>query len=189
MYCVVGLGNPGESYSQTRHNIGFRVADALAGDLDTDIRRRRYLALTAIGRIGRSEVLVMKPRTFMNLSGSSVRAACHALGIPVHNLIVVYDDVDLPVARLRLRRGGGPGGHRGVESVIEEMQSSEFARVRIGIGRPPRGMETADYVLEPFAAEEEGKIEDAIARAVEAIEAIVTRGIEQAMQTFNVAPE
>lgn len=131
----------------------------------------------------------MKPRTFMNLSGSSVRAACHDLGIPIHHLIVVYDDVDLPVARLRVRRGGGAGGHRGVQSVIDEMQSSEFARVRIGVGRPPRGVETADYVLEPFGAEEHGQIEETVARAVEAIKAVVTGGIEQAMQTFNVAPE
>jgi PTH1 family peptidyl-tRNA hydrolase len=186
-YCVAGLGNPGERYTLTRHNVGFRVADRLARDRSTDIRRLEFQALTAIVEIDRSEVLLMKPQTYMNRSGESVAAACRETGLDPGRLIVVYDDVDLPLGRIRVRRGGGAGGHRGVRSVIEETGESAFARVRIGVGRPPAGMAVEQYVLEPFAPQEEPVVEAAIERAAGAVRAIVNDGIEAAMQRFNAA--
>jgi PTH1 family peptidyl-tRNA hydrolase len=184
-YCVAGLGNPGERYIRTRHNLGFRVADRLATERSTDIRRLEYQALTAILRIGRSEVLLMKPQTYMNLSGRSVSAACTDLDIPLEHLVVVYDDVDLSLGRIRVRRGGGAGGHRGVASIIEEAGGVDFPRVRIGVGRPPEGTAVDRFVLGPVAAAEDGPLEEAVVRAADAVCAIVLDGVAAAMQRFN----
>jgi PTH1 family peptidyl-tRNA hydrolase len=185
MYCVAGLGNPGERYIRTRHNLGFRVADRLATERSTDIRRLEYQALTATVRIGRSEVLLMKPQTYMNLSGRSLSAACTDLDIPLEQVVAVYDDVDLPLGRVRVRRGGGSGGHRGVASIIEELGGAEFPRVRIGVGRPPEGTPVDAFVLAPVGADEDRVLEDAVVRAAEAVGAIVTDGVDAAMCRFN----
>ena len=186
-YCVAGLGNPGERYIPTRHNLGFRVADRLASERSTDIRRLEYQALTATVRIGRSEVLLMKPQTYMNRSGQSVSDAWHALALDARRLVVVYDDVDLPLGRIRIRRGGGSGGHRGVDSIIAQIGEAGFARVRIGVGRPPDGVAVDRFVLEPFADAEREVVDVAVERAARAACAIVTDGLEVAMQRFNAA--
>ncbi len=184
-YCVAGLGNPGERYTATRHNLGFRVADRLASECSTDIRRLEYQALTAIVRIGRSEVLLMKPQTYMNLSGGSISAACSDLDISLERLVAIYDDVDLPLGRVRVRRGGGSGGHRGAASIVERLGGAEFPRVRIGVGRPPEGTPVDRFVLAPVAASEEAVLEEAVVRAADAVCVIVSEGIDAAMGRFN----
>jgi PTH1 family peptidyl-tRNA hydrolase len=186
MYCVAGLGNPGEKYSKTRHNLGFRVADKLAERCDTRIRRREFQALTAVIEIGRSEVLLLKPQTYMNLCGRSVEAVRAAFGIPANRLIVVYDDADLALGRVRVRRSGSAGGHRGVASILEETGMSEFARVRLGIGRPPEpGLELADWVLTDPTGDEIDRIDDLVVRGADAVTDIIADGVEHAMQRFN----
>jgi peptidyl-tRNA hydrolase, PTH1 family len=183
-FCVVGLGNPGEEYSRTRHNVGYLVVDELAARTGNDIRRREYLALTSRAMLGRSMVLMMKPQTFMNMSGRAVAAAIEDLG-PGTSLVVVYDDLDLPLGRLRIRPEGGAGGHRGVASITEHIGTGSFARVRVGIGRPPEGREVIDHVLSPFDPAEQETAAAVVRRAADAVECIVASGVTTAMQTFN----
>lgn len=187
MFCVAGLGNPGEKYSSTRHNLGFRVVETIAESCHAHIRRREYRALTAVVRIGRSEVLLLEPQTYMNLCGDSVASACKGLGIPPDRVIVVYDDADLASGRLRVRRGGGTGGHKGVASIIEALGSADFVRLRLGIGRPPVGRELADWVLEQVTGAESRELNGLVECAAEAVREIVSNGPESAMQRFNAA--
>ncbi len=188
MYCVAGLGNPGAKYKNTRHNLGFRVVDRLAEARGKSIRRREYRALTASVELARTEVLLLKPQTYMNASGASVRAACTSLGIPMQHLVVVCDDADLPLGKLRVRPGGSSGGHRGLQSIIEELGDSDFVRVRLGVGRPHSGAELSDHVLEAVSNDERSVHDALVARGVEAVECLLHRGVEAAMQEFNGAP-
>lgn len=187
-FCVVGLGNPGEEYTNTRHNVGFQVVDEVAARMDSDIRRPEFQALTARARLGRSMVLMMKPQTFMNASGRAVAAAFQDLGLDSGCLIAVYDDLDLPLGRLRIRPDGGAGGHRGVASLIQELGTTSFARVRVGIGRPPEGCAVIDHVLSPFRPEESLDVKNAVATAADAVERIITNGTIAAMEAFNGRP-
>jgi len=188
MFIVVGLGNPGAKYTGTRHNLGFRVADRLADDRSTRIRRSQFRALTATVRIGRSEVLLMKPQTYMNASGKSVEDACRALSVPYDRVIVVCDDADLALARIRVRQGGGTGGHRGLDSIIGETGSRDFVRVRLGVGRPPAGIELDEHVLAPVAADEKKAVTEMMERGADAVAEIVINGVAPAMQKFNGPP-
>jgi len=187
MFCVVGLGNPGTRYTETRHNIGFRVVERLATEHDTDIQRLQFQALTATISVGRTEVLLMKPQTYMNLSGHSVADACGSLGVANEGIVVAYDDVDLPLGRIRVRPGGSAAGHRGIASIIDALSSESFARVRLGVGRPAEGVDTAQYVLQDFAAAEHQLVEATVARAAAAIETLIEDGIEASMCAFNGA--
>ena len=189
MYCIVGLGNPGESYVGTRHNIGFRVVEALATTQRTSIRRQEFQALTARSRICRTEVLIMKPQTFMNLSGRSLREAGRKLPIEPERTVVVYDDVDLPFGRLRIRVGGGSGGHRGIASIIDETGEPSFIRLRLGVGRSDPHRDMSEHVLETFSDEEEEALGGIVGRAVDALRAIVCRGVTPAMNEFNRGAE
>jgi PTH1 family peptidyl-tRNA hydrolase len=189
MFCVAGLGHPGEKYTNTRHNLGFRVADRLAERCDTHIRRREFQALTAVIEIGRSEVLLLKPQTYMNLCGRSVRAVLGSLEIPAARLIVVYDDADLALGRVRVRRSGSAGGHRGLTSIMEETGVADFARVRLGIGRPAPGMELADWVLTEPTEEERRKTAALVERGADAVVDVIVNGVEHAMQEFNAATQ
>jgi peptidyl-tRNA hydrolase, PTH1 family len=184
-FCVVGLGNPGEGYERTRHNVGFLVVDAVAARLGTDIRRLEYQALTAAGFLGRTMVLLMKPQTYMNSSGRSAAAALRDLGISPERLVAVYDDLDLPLGRLRVRGEGGAGGHRGVASLIAELGTETFPRVRVGIGRPPAGCPVIDYVLSPFRDEEREGLERVVRLAADAVETMTNDGVVAAMGAFN----
>lgn len=185
MYCVVGLGNPGGEYSASRHNVGFMLAEQLAQKAGADIRRREYQALTARCEIGRAMVLLMKPQTYMNNSGLSVAAASQELGIPPERVIVAFDDMDLPVGRLRLRDRGGSGGHRGVSSISHELATTDFIRVRLGIGRPGPGTEVVDHVLGNFLEEETPSVEELLNRASLAVEHVIADGAKAAMNHFN----
>lgn len=184
-FCVVGLGNPGGEYERTRHNVGFQVLDRLAARKTIDIRRLEFEALTARAELGRSMVLLVKPQTFMNASGRSAAAALAELGLGPERLLAVYDDLDLPVGRLRIRAEGGAGGHRGVASLLQELGSPSFGRLRVGIGRPAEGSSVLEHVLSPFADSELAEVDRVVDRAADAVECIVTDGITRAMEAFN----
>ncbi|MBC8293812.1 MAG: aminoacyl-tRNA hydrolase [Proteobacteria bacterium] len=184
MYCIAGLGNPGEEYKETRHNLGFQVVDTFAERLSASIRRQRYEALTVSAKSGRTEVLIMKPQTFMNLCGRSIGAACHDLGIAEENVVVVYDDADLPLGRLRLRQGGGSGGHRGVESVIGELGTTDFGRVKVGVGKS-EDSELSDYLLSDFDESEKALVKKIAGVAADALSVALGAGFVTAMNRFN----
>ena len=187
MYLVVGLGNPGARYVATRHNAGFRVAQAVAYSCGIALSEGRYDGLFGHGTLADHDLGVLLPQTFMNRSGESVAAALERytdVEISRH-LVVVVDDLDLPFGRLRVRLGGSSGGHRGLESLIRELQSDAFARVRFGVGRPEPDLDTTKYVLQRFDAQEETQLPVAIERAARAVEAVVRDGAESAMSRFN----
>jgi PTH1 family peptidyl-tRNA hydrolase len=188
---VVGLGNPGPGYASTRHNIGFRVVEALARRAGVGLQAERFAGRFGSGRVGPLGVAVLEPQTFMNRSGDCVAAALDELeGVdPGRDLVVVYDDLDLPLERIRLRARGGCGGHRGMQSIAAELDREDFARLRFGIGRPPPGVDVIDYVLSPFGDQAEPSVASAVERSVEAILAALTGGMESAMERFNRAPE
>lgn len=183
---VVGLGNPGIKYADHRHNAGFLVVEALAQAHGLVFaRRRRTEAYVAEGRIGNRETLLAKPQTFMNLSGRAVGRLSRVHAIPPQSILVVYDDLDLPLGRLRMRSEGGSGGHKGMRSIIEVLGTQDFPRLRVGIDRPPGRMDPADYVLQPFSTEEQACFAQVLERSVAAIESWLTEGIVVAMDQFN----
>jgi PTH1 family peptidyl-tRNA hydrolase len=182
---VVGLGNPGFSYARSRHNVGFRVADLLAERHGMRFSGRQYKSQVAEGRIAGGDVLLMKPQTYMNLSGEAVGRARRALGLDPQQFIVVYDDLDLPVGRVRVREGGSAGGHHGVESIIEALGSKAFARVRIGIGRPPSKSGNVDYLLDTMTRDETETLADSVGRSADAVETMLAEGVLTAMNRFN----
>ncbi|MCC6502298.1 MAG: aminoacyl-tRNA hydrolase [Deltaproteobacteria bacterium] len=183
MLLIVGLGNPGKEYERTRHNAGFMLVDLLS--LSAGIKlEKKGRGLWGKGRLCGEEVVLLKPQTFMNLSGEAVSEARAFYKIPATSMIVAYDDCDLPLGKLRVRKDGGSGGHRGVNSIIASVGSREFQRIRLGIGRPPHN-DTAGYVLTPFAKEEQGDLEEMLNRGKEAVELLITGGIDQAMNKFN----
>ena len=184
MKIVAGLGNPGDRYKETRHNIGFHVLDELACRWNCPPWKHRYEAEVSEHRaIG--PVLLVKPQTFMNLSGVAVREAAKFYKAPSTDIIVVHDDLDLAVGRLRIRERGGSGGHRGIESILVELGTDEFVRVRFGVGRPPDGWESADYVLGKFLPAEHEGVRAAVIKAADAVEAILKEGAAPAMNRFN----
>lgn len=184
-YLIVGLGNPGRAYQHNRHNVGFRVVDRLAARHGLTFSRQQNGALVASGSIADRSVVLVKPQKFMNLSGGPVAALVKFYRIPPQRLLVIYDDLDLPLAALRLRPGGGSGGHKGVQHIIERLGTQDFARLRVGIGRPPGRMDPADYVLQDFSAEQWPLVEEALERAADAAEVWLSEGIERAMSRFN----
>ncbi|GAE87237.1 peptidyl-tRNA hydrolase [Acetivibrio straminisolvens JCM 21531] len=185
LFVIVGLGNPGAKYENTRHNVGFDTVELLSRRHDIKLTKLKHKALIGDGNIGGRKVILAKPQTFMNLSGESVREIVEWYKIPVKNIIIVYDDIDLPVGKLRLRPKGSAGTHNGMKSVIYQIQSDEFPRVRIGVDKPPEGWDLANYVLGRFSGDERKKIEDTIERAADAVEAIVKSGIDSAMNRYN----
>ncbi len=187
MKLLVGLGNPGAKYHDTRHNVGFRVIDALARRWSVDQWREQHQALVAKVREGDEAVLVAKPMTFMNLSGDAVAGLAGFYKVAVPDVLVVLDEVALPLGRLRAGRGGSHGGHNGLKSVIARLGTSDVPRLRIGVGRGDGRRELADHVLGTFAAEERDEVEAAVLRAAEASVMFVTDGIERVMNVFNAA--
>lgn len=187
---MVGLGNPGARYAATRHNVGFWILARFGEEQGIAVEGRRFFGRYGCGRVGERTVGLLAPQTFMNRSGRAVAAALRSLPqvSPAADLLVVYDDLDLPVGRVRLRPAGGAGGHRGMADIIDELATSDFARLRFGIGRPPPGWDVTDYLLTPFSAEEQELLRDRLAAAARAIELALTEGIEAAMDRFNRAP-
>lgn len=184
-YIIAGLGNPGRDYARNRHNVGFRCVERLATDHSLSFSRRQKQARVALGRVRGRSVVLAKPCTFMNRSGGPIAALAHFYRVPLNQLMVVYDDLDLPLGTTRLRPSGGAGGHRGVRSVIDRVGSREFPRLRIGIGRPPGRMDPADYVLQDFSSAEKEVLDRALEQASAALETWLVEGLEEAMTQYN----
>lgn len=185
-WIVVFLGNPGDKYENTRHNVGFMTADALGEKLNKPIQRLKFKALTNVVEYGGCRVLLMKPTTYMNLSGEAVREVCMFYKLPPERVLVVSDDVSLPVGKIRLRRNGTAGGHNGLRSIIGQLHSDQFPRLKIGVGAKPHpDYDMADWVLGRFSKEDRKAIDAAIDRALDAMECLFTQGIDKAMSRYN----
>lgn len=185
MWLVVGLGNPGDEYEATRHNAGFMLVERMARAWGIKLRGRLFRAKTGVVRRGGEDVLMALPKTFMNRSGLAVRAILAGKGIPPERLVVVYDDLDIPLGEIRVRKKGRPGTHKGMISVAGEIRTDEFARIRIGIGPLAEGRDAADFVLEPFGRNERALFEKSLKDAGEALEMILDGAPERAMTRFN----
>jgi peptidyl-tRNA hydrolase, PTH1 family len=186
MKLIVGLGNPGDFYAGLRHNVGFSVIKALSRSLKTRFKRDRgTFSLSARAKYAKQDLVLAMPLTFMNLSGNAVKDLVKKHGIDLDNLLVICDDLDLEVARLKIRPKGSSGGHRGLGSIIASLGSDKFARLRIGIGRPGKGPGTSEYVLSPFRGKEKKEMLKVIKRALECCQVWVDEGIIKAMDVFN----
>jgi PTH1 family peptidyl-tRNA hydrolase len=185
-WIAVFLGNPGTRYENTRHNAGFMTAEAVEKNAGLKINRLKFNAMTNTSVFGGHRVLLMTPQTFMNLSGSPVRQAMRFFKTPLSNIVVISDDVALPAGKLRIRRSGSAGGHNGLKDIIEKCGGEDFPRIKIGVGAPPHiEYDMADWVLAKLSGEDGKLIADASVRAAAALETIVTRGIDYAMEKFN----
>lgn len=184
-YLIAGLGNPGAEHAANRHNVGFRCVERLASIHGLAFDKRQKNGRVALGEIAGRRVVLVKPQTFMNESGRAVVALARFYRVPPEQMLVVYDDLDLPLGTVRLRPEGGSGGHKGMRSIIEHLGGQNFPRLRIGIGRPPGQMDPAAYVLQGFSAEEQPLVEEALERAVAAIETWLREGVVMAMSRHN----
>ena len=187
-YLIVGLGNPGREYQESRHNVGFMVLDNLAEKLETSFRNVKMNALMTAVRYNNERLILIKPQTFMNLSGGPVGSFVRFYKLPLENVLVVYDDVDLPFETLRLRQDGGDAGQRGVRSIIERLGTKSFPRLRVGINRPPGRMEVSDYVLQRFSASEKEALPFILDQASSAVLHFIDQGLNQAMTIYNQNP-
>lgn len=188
MYIIAGLGNPGSKYAHTRHNAGFEAIDRLADQYRISIETKKFQALCGTGVIEGQKVLLLKPQTYMNLSGESIRAACDFYKIdPETELVVMYDDISLPPGHLRIRGKGSAGGHNGIKSIIQHLGTQVFPRVKIGVGEKPKEYDLADYVLGHFVKEEWAEMEEAFKKAGQAAAAMTVEDIQQVMNQFNTA--
>lgn len=185
-WLVVGLGNPGSEYAHTRHNIGFDVVSELARRAGATLRmNKRARALTTETRLAGTRAVLAEPQTFMNLSGSAVASLAGFYRIPVGRVVAIHDDLDLPLGGLRVKIGGGSGGHNGIKSMASSLGTPEFLRVRVGIGRPPGTMDPAVYVLRRFTNAERSEAELAVATAADATESLLTNGLAPTQNSFN----
>ena len=184
-YLIVGLGNPGREYHMNRHNIGFMLIDRLSIRLNARMRRMQSKALVGSVTYKESKIILAKPQTFMNLSGQAVQGLVRFYKIPLENLIIAHDDLDLPFDTLRIRPGGGAGGQKGIKSTIQHLGTQDFPRLRLGIGRPPDRMDAAAYVLQDFAKGDEQILSETLDRAADAVLTFIDFGLDKAMNQFN----
>ncbi|MDI6725654.1 MAG: aminoacyl-tRNA hydrolase [Smithellaceae bacterium] len=189
MKLIVGLGNPGARYRFSRHNFGFLVLDYLADRHNLPVKKASFNALLGDGRIGDTRIILAKPQTYMNLSGAAVQEISAYSRIDALDIIVVHDDLDLPLGTLRLKIGGGPGGHKGLVSIINRLGTADFIRLRLGIGKPDDRRRMEDYVLEFFSPEEMALVSQVTARAGEAIEETIASGLQAAMAKYHTKAE
>ncbi|WP_428910334.1 aminoacyl-tRNA hydrolase [Niallia sp. Krafla_26] len=185
MKLIVGLGNPGKQYEHTRHNIGFEVVDALAEKLDISLDQAKFKGIFGYRTIEGEKVFLLKPLTYMNLSGESISALMNYYQMDVEDLVVIYDDLDLPVGKIRLRQKGSAGGHNGIKSIISHLGTSDFNRIRVGINRPSNGMPIVDYVLGRFQQEEMEQVQIAVVKSVDACEEWIKKPFIQVMNIYN----
>ena len=186
MIIIAGLGNPGREYENTRHNAGFASIDRLAEKNHISIDMKKFQALCGTGYIGGQKVLLLKPQTYMNLSGESLRAACDFFKIdPEQELIVIYDDISLAPGQLRIRAKGSAGGHNGIKSIISHLGTQVFLRVKVGVGEKPQGWDLADYVLGHFSKEEQQVMQESFDRAADAAAALLSEEVQQVMNEYN----
>lgn len=184
-YLIVGLGNPGPQHSNNRHNIGFMLIDHLADEIGEREFRLEHQALITEGKLEGEKAILAKPQTFMNVSGPSVARLVETWEIPCSNLLIISDDIDLPLGQLRLRESGGTGGHKGLRSIQNRMGTQDIPRLRVGIGRPPGRTEPADFVLEDFSKNELMEVEIALRRTADCVRCFIREGIQAAMTVFN----
>ena len=184
-YLIIGLGNPGREYKDTRHNIGFMLIDHIAVRLNARGMKMQSKAIVISALHEERKVILAKPQTFMNLSGQSVQGLLHFYKIPFENLLVAHDDLDIPLGTLRIRPTGGPGGQRGMASTIEQLGTKDFPRLRLGIGRPPGRMDAKDYVLQDFSKDDMKLLPEVLEHGVDAALTFVTHGLNKAMNQFN----
>jgi len=188
MRLVVGLGNPGRRYAQTRHNVGFMVIENLAHRWSIPADGKQLGSLVGAGRIANEKAMIARPQSFMNRSGQPVHSLMGYFKLSSNDVVVVHDDLDLPFGRVQIKRGGGHGGHNGLRDINKHV-GSDYIRVRMGVGRPPDGWETADYVLGKWNKSEQGEIDHIVDRGSDAVESLLRDGLEAAMNVFNVRPE
>ena len=185
MYLIVGLGNPEPEYSRTRHNMGFDVINKVADKHQITVNKNKFDAIYGKGNIGEREVILVKPQTYMNLSGRAVIQYMHFFKVKESELIVIYDDVDIEKGSIKIRKKGSAGTHNGMKSVIQEIGTEEFVRIRIGIGKPEFDGDMINHVLQKVQQEEYQKLEEGIQQAAEAVDSILQNGIDHAMNKFN----
>lgn len=185
MYIIIGLGNPGKQYENTRHNAGFDAVDKMAEKFNIKIDKIKHKALIGEGRIGNEKIILAKPQTYMNLSGESVLSLLNFYKIDKENLIIVYDDIDLDIGRLRIRKKGSAGSHNGMRSIIKCIGTQEFPRIRIGVSKPEPGRDLANFVLSKIPKEKKEDMDFGIEKAVKTVEAIIEGGIDLAMNKYN----
>ncbi|MDO4530763.1 MAG: aminoacyl-tRNA hydrolase [Bacillota bacterium] len=188
-YCIVGLGNPGRQYEDTKHNVGFLVIDRLAEKYDIKVDKFKNKAFVGDGMIRDKRVLLVKPQTFMNLSGESVREIVNFYKIPQERFVVIFDDTSLPCGSVRIREKGSHGGHNGIRNIIEQMGTDQFYRIKVGIGEKPSGWDLADYVLAKFNDEDLAAMDEGIDKAAKGVELMLSRGIAEAANRVNVKPK
>ena len=187
MKLVVGLGNPGRKHERTRHNLGFSIIDRVAEQHQVAVKSKFCEAMVGEWSNDGERVLLVKPQTYMNRSGESVKCLLDHFRLAPEDLIVIYDDLDLAFGRIRIRPMGGAGGHRGLLSILESLSGAQFYRVRIGIGRPPEGIDPVDFVLEPFTLQEIEQVDEVVSRASEAVMSLLREGGQRAMEQYNRA--
>jgi PTH1 family peptidyl-tRNA hydrolase len=185
MKLVVGLGNPGTAYARSRHNVGFRCIEGISRDAGISMSQRRRLVVIGQGQLGQEEVVLAKPRTFMNHSGEALAYLVSRFHPPLQDLLIIYDDMDLPLGKIRIRPSGSDGGHRGVESIIGALRSPNFTRIRVGIGRPPPGTGEVEFVLGGFTAEESPLIGEVVVAVRNAVTDVVGHDLEWVMNRYN----
>lgn len=185
MKCIVGLGNPGRKYKNTRHNIGFMVVEELVQRHGWKLDNKKFKGNYALENFQGEKIILLEPQTFMNLSGESIRPLIDYYNIAVEDVLIVYDDLDLPVGKIRLRQKGGHGGHNGIRSTIEHLETKEFKRLRIGVGRPSGPMAVVDYVLGNFDKEQKEDVKISILNAADACESWIEHSFVEAMNKFN----
>lgn len=185
MKLIVGLGNPGAEYAGTRHNIGFMVVELLAERAGISLKRKGHQGVYGVGRVAGEEATVLLPQTYMNRSGASVASAYQSLGIKPGDLVVVHDEIDLDFGCLRIKTGGGHGGHNGLRSIAGSLGETEYSRLRMGVGRPPAGGDVSRYVLNGFNADERRRLREYTEKAADALEMLVQKGAQEAMNSFN----
>ena len=185
MYVIAGLGNPGREYEGTRHNVGFMTLDALADKYNIDVREKAFKGLIGKGMIEGNKVILVKPQTYMNLSGECIRQVMDYYKVDPSEFIVIYDDISLDPGQLRIRLKGSAGGHNGIKNIIAHLGTQEFPRIKVGVGAKPPKMDLADYVLSRFGAEEQKLMDEAFGEAAEAAVMMMTAGAERAMNHYN----
>ena len=188
-YVIIGLGNPGDEYAKTRHNMGYRALDILSENTGIDIRKSKFHSLIGQGRVAGKKAVLVKPVTYMNNSGTAAREVAMYYDVPSENIIVIYDDIDLPLGSIRIRKSGGAGTHNGMKSVVEQLGTKEFARIRIGVGSADENEDLIDRVIGKVPKEEQPALDRAAAEAAAAAEDIIAFGIEKAMSRHNHVAE
>lgn len=185
MYIIVGLGNPGDKYEKTRHNVGFNVIDILAKEYGISVSKIKHKALIGEGRVGSEKVLLVKPQTYMNLSGETLIDIYNYYKVDMENIIVIYDDIDLDVGKIRIRKKGSGGTHNGMRSIIKCLGANDFPRVRVGVSKPKPGQDLADFVLSRFRKEESDDVELGLEKAAKAVDVMIRDNIDLAMNKYN----